>query len=225
MQKSQIMALVAISVIAMASIAFAHGNAGFGEFAGQIIYNMSIGSNQTYYWTLVNYYNHTEAFYILPANLGKNTSSPIIKYSANCITSDLCVIPAANSSNGGEGTYQINLTVFIPLNQSIINHTFSAYATAYVPPVNPQTGIAQIQQGTAKLIEITAIQSTTTTSSSTSSSSTIPASTSIVIQKKTQDQPNYANIEYLILGGIAVICLIIGSYIMGKKDGKIKKKG
>ena len=160
-----VMAIIAMSILAFAGIASAQGG-GFGEYAGQIIRNISIGSTQVNYWTLVNYYNYSLQFYIVPQNFSNAPGAPKVNYSEDCTPSNLCTILANN-------TYQINITIFVPLD-STVNRTWSGYTTAYVPP-NSSNSSAQIQQGTSKLLEITVVPkpiTTTTTSIPTTSATT-----------------------------------------------------
>lgn len=139
MNKIVIMLAVAVALLAFSAFVKADG---FGEYAGYLIYNISINSSHTEAWTLINQYNTSIKFVITPPNLTINASNvtPVITFSV------------LNGTIPPNSNYQINVTAFIPYGAPA-NTVWTGYATAYASNANT-SGSVKIQIGTSKFIKI-----------------------------------------------------------------------
>ena len=145
-----ILAFIILSAVAVPLIAASNQSSnqgGFGEFAGQLIYNLTPGSSQVEYWTLINKFNYPFSFYVAPPQFNKSgPTPPIITFS---VTNG--IIPANSNL-----TIAVNVTA--PGWTSYIFSSkpakWSEYATAYAQPT-ANSGGAAISLGTAKLIQVT----------------------------------------------------------------------
>ena len=97
------MAAIAISILAL-GLAYAQGS--YGEVAGHPYPIMMVGNTEVYNWTLVNNYNTSLSFYIIPINLSSPSPPPTVSYSASCTQSNPCTIQANDR-------YSILLTIIM----------------------------------------------------------------------------------------------------------------
>jgi len=193
---------------------------GFGEYSGFLIYNLSINSSQTEAWTLLNTYSYNITFYVLPPTFsGVNGSNvtPTLKFSA------------LNGTIGGDSTYQINVTAYIPIGTPA-NATWQGYATAFANSAKQGNSTARIQIGTAKLIKIrTYPEPVKKTASTTSTTTTISPQPAASQQSPNNNSSNnsmeyFAIIAVLGAGLVGALAYILGSRNRGGNTTTSRKK-
>ncbi|MGI0100573.1 MAG: hypothetical protein ACREBH_02540 [Candidatus Micrarchaeaceae archaeon] len=210
MDKQIIVAAVFIALLAFVAMPKAQG---FGEYSGFLIYNVSINSSHSEYWTLINNYNYSVNFTVIQPNLtiASSNVTPVLTFSA------------LNGTIGPGQNFEINVTVFMPKGVAV-NTTWHGYATAFASPTGNQSGAAKIQIGTAKYIQITSepevvIKPKTTVSTSTN--------TTVAQQQQSTNNntPGYLStviIVVLALALVGVIAYVLGGRNKGTRKAKAK---
>ena len=181
---------------------------GFGEYAGFLIYNISINSSHTEYWTLINNYNYTVSFYVMPPNLtiASSNVTPVLAFSS------------LNGTIGPGKSFQINVTAFIPIGAAV-NTTWHGYATAFASTTGNQSGSAKVQIGTAKYIQIRALPEAvkkTKTVSSTSANTTV--------QQIPQSSNSGTNSSTIIIMVLVLALVGVIAYMLGGRGSGGKRK-
>ena len=208
---------MSIAIIAMALLlpvlAAMPSAQGFGEYSGHLIYNVSVNSSHTEYWTLINNYNYSLSFYIVPPNLTSSSSN---------VTPEL-TFSVMNGSIGPGKTYTINVTAYVPA-YATPGTTWQGYATAFANPSGNQTGAARVQIGTAKYMQITAEPAAV--KKSIKATTTIPAASNATAGQQTATHASQGSEQEGIIIGIIialVVVLIAGvSYAIGSRGRKKK---
>jgi hypothetical protein len=211
--------LAVISVIILLGISTIASANGFGEYSGFLIYNISINSSHTEAWTLLNSYNYSIGFYIVPPNLTINSSN---------VTPDL-TFSTLNGTIARDSTYQVNVTVFIPVGATA-NTFWQGYATAFATvPSNQSNASAKIEIGTAKLIQITAepqvIKKKKVTT--TIANSTTPTNNQSTQASSASAPSGTVGVSYtdIILGVIIVALVAAVAYMAGNRKTPPAKQG
>jgi hypothetical protein len=173
----------------------------FGEQGGQPHFQVQVGHNQTFQWVLLNEGNSSIGFQIQIESIAAqgNQTTPTITASPMH-----GVIPAG-------GSFVVNLTVSMPLNDTPNAVTWSTIASAVEASNVSNPGGAVLQAGVAKIVSIAAIPSTTTTS-------TIP--------QRAVGAPISVSSSTLIIAsvGIAIVAGIAGGLYYTLRKKPVKRK-
>ena len=178
-----------------------------GEQGGQPHFTVQVGHNQTFHWVLLNEGNTSIGFQIHIESIAAqdNQTTPTITASPA-----YGVIPA-------RGSFTVNLTVFIPLNDTPGAATWSTIASAVEASNVSNPGGVVLQEGVAKIVSISAIPSTTTTTS-------IPTTT--IVPKSAVPQIHVSSTLIIAGIGIAIAAGIAGGiyYAIKRKPTKKARK-
>lgn len=205
LDKKFIALLLVVSLLALMITARAGG---FGEYAGFLVYNQSINTSKTEYWTLVNQYNYSVAFRVIP---------PILNISSTNVTPNV-TFSALNGTINPNSYYQINVTVFIPYGAPS-NTFWSGYATAFASSANGNSS-EKIQLGTAKLIEINSEPYIPPKAKKTTSTTTI------IQTSNTLSQNGNISLNDSTLIIIVLVIALVGTfaYILGSRPRRTPTK-
>ncbi len=146
--------LILLSGLAVFSAFVLTPAAQFGEQGWQPHFQVQVGHNETLPWVLLNEGNSSIGFQIQIESISQqdNQTTPTI---------------AANPAYGmvpPHGDLVVNLTVFMPLNDTPGAVSWSTIASAVEASNASNPGGAVLQAGVAKIVSIGAIASTTSTS-------------------------------------------------------------
>jgi hypothetical protein len=207
----------ALQIFLLVSVIFAPlATSQLGEVAGQLIFQVQVGHNQTQQLHLLNEGNQSITVQIVPPSSLQLTSNKTL--SANQIPPTLTFSPN-NGIVPAHGILNINVTVSMPLNDTPYLASWEGIISAQEASNASNPGGAVILEGVAKIMTATPIPSTTT------STTTIPT-TVATAQAQSQSPSTLPIIAIIIL--IIVVCaayyLMKSNKKSGKKSAKASKK-
>lgn len=214
-----IIAIASVIMVLVLVVTVAEAN-GFGEYSGYLVYNISINTSHTEAWTLINSYNYSLTFRIVPPNLtiGSSNVTPTLNFSV------------LNGTISADSNFQVNVTVYIPPNATV-GTFWQGYATAFAASASNQSNAsAKVQIGTAKLIQITAepevIKKPKTTTTQSTTVTSVASTTSIAVAAASSTGISESTLIIIVLAIllIAVIAYVLGSKRRGSDSDNSKKK-
>jgi hypothetical protein len=235
--KMAVIALLSMAIVlSFSTVAKADG---FGEYAGFLIYNQSINTSHSEYWTLVNQFNKTLSFTISEPNITQNaTVYPNITYrsqNGTILIPSTIFYPSGDLLTEGktyyippESTYTINVTVFLPIGVTV-NHTWSGYSEA-IASTSSGNSSASVNIGTAKLLEINSEpqiikKQKTTTTIPTNTTNTTKNTTKVVTVSSpvNNSSSTVMTLEYVVITLVIVIVAFM-AYMLGSRKAVAKKQ-